>query len=77
MSVSEDITLQIGGFDGMEFLTVRSLATLLDLSEQTAYKLLREGVIPGRVKVGKSVRFNKEAVIEWLRNGGASNDSKN
>ncbi len=60
----------------MEFLTVRSLATLLDLSEQTAYKLLREGVIPGRVKVGKSVRFNKEAVIEWLRNGGASNDKK-
>ncbi|TWG63389.1 hypothetical protein L605_000400002110 [Bacillus subtilis J26] len=31
----------------MEVLKVRSLANLLDMSEQTAYKLLREEVIPG------------------------------
>lgn len=60
-----------------EFLNVRTLATLLDMSEQTAYKLSREGVIPGRAKVGKSVKFNKEIVMNWLQNGGASNDSKN
>lgn len=58
------------------FLTVRSLANLLEISEQTAYKLLREGVIPGRVKIGKSVRFNKEVVMDWLQNGGASDDSE-
>ena len=58
------------------FLTVRSLANLLEISEQTAYKLLRERVIPGRVKVGKSVRFNKEVVMDWLQNGGASDDSE-
>ena len=46
------------------------------MSEQTAYKLSREGIIPGRVKVGKSVRFNKEIVMHWLQNGGASDDSK-
>lgn len=57
-----------------EFLSVRSLANLLGMSEQTAYKLLREGVIPGRVKVGKSVRFNKVIVMDWLQNGGASDD---
>ncbi|QDP39263.1 helix-turn-helix transcriptional regulator [Radiobacillus deserti] len=39
-----------------EFLTVRSLATLLEMSEQTTYKLAREGVIPGRVKVGVTVK---------------------
>ncbi|MFJ8264189.1 helix-turn-helix transcriptional regulator [Rummeliibacillus sp. NPDC094406] len=59
-----------------EFLTVRSLANLLEMSDQTAYRLSREGVIPGRVKVGKSVRFNKALVMEWLKRGGASNDSK-
>ena len=58
------------------FLTVRSLANLLEISEQTAYKLLREGIIPGRVKVGKSVRFNKEVVMNWLQSGGASDDSE-
>lgn len=60
-----------------EFLTVRSLSKLLDMSEQTTYKLAREGVIPGRVKVGKSVRFNKAVVVEWLQNGGAKDDSQN
>ncbi|WP_026678264.1 helix-turn-helix transcriptional regulator [Fictibacillus gelatini] len=60
-----------------EFLTVRSLSKLLDMSEQTTYKLAREGVIPGRVKVGKSVRFNKTVVVEWLQNGGAKDDSEN
>lgn len=60
-----------------EFLTVRSLSKLLDMSEQTTYKLAREGVIPGRVKVGKSVRFNKAIVMEWLRKGGATDDNEN
>lgn len=60
-----------------EFLTVRSLSKLLDMSEQTTYKLARDGVIPGRVKVGKSVRFNKAVVVEWLQNGGAKDDSQN
>ncbi|AIE58853.1 helix-turn-helix transcriptional regulator [Bacillus methanolicus] len=60
-----------------EFLTVHSLSKLLDMSEQTTYKLAREGVIPGRVKVGKSVRFNKTVVVEWLQNGGAKDDSEN
>ncbi|WP_193751412.1 helix-turn-helix transcriptional regulator [Bacillus coahuilensis] len=53
-----------------EFLTVRSLSKLLDMSEQTTYRLARENVIPGRVKIGKSVRFNKAIVVEWLQNGG-------
>lgn len=60
-----------------EFLTVRSLASLLETSEQKTYKLAREGVIPGSVKVGKSVRFNKAVVVEWLKNGGANDDSQN
>jgi excisionase family DNA binding protein len=60
-----------------EFLTVRSLSKLLDMSEQTTYKLAREGVIPGRVKVGKSVRFNRAVVVEWLEIGGANHDSEN
>ncbi|MCY7912990.1 helix-turn-helix domain-containing protein [Bacillus haynesii] len=60
-----------------EFLTVRSLSKLLDMSEQTTYKLAREGVIPGRVKVGKSVRFNKAIIMEWLQKGGATDDNEN
>ena len=60
-----------------EFFTVRTLAKYLDMSEQTCYVLSRQGVIPGRVKVGKLVRFNKAVVVEWLKNGGAKDDSQN
>jgi|GEM_PF-2586366 len=60
-----------------EFFTVRSLAKYLDMSDQTTYRLAREGAIPGRVKVGRSVRFNKAIVVEWLNNGGAKDDSQN
>jgi len=54
----------------MEFLTVKALANLINLSSATVYKMLREGVIPGRIQVGRSVRFNKEVVMNWLENGG-------
>lgn len=60
-----------------EFFTIRSLAKYLDLSDQTTYKLAREGAIPGRIKVGKSVRFNKKVVMDWLQQGGAKDDSEN
>ena len=70
--MSEQEKHKLGGLDDMEkeFLTVRSLSKLLDMSEQTTYRLARENVIPGRVKIGKSVRFNKSIVVEWLQNGG-------
>jgi len=58
-----------------EYLTVRTLANLLDMSEQTAYKLSRKGIIPGRAQVGKSIRFNREIVIDWLENGGSNYDN--
>jgi excisionase family DNA binding protein len=73
---NENITDRRVSIMDKEFLTVRTLASLLDMSEQTAYKLSREGIIPGRIKVGKSVRFNKEVVMNWLQNGGASHDIK-
>lgn len=60
-----------------EFLTVRKLANLLDISEQATYSLSRNGVIPGRVKVGKNVRFNKAIVMNWLQKGGTIDDSQN
>lgn len=70
---------KLGGIEDMEkeFQTVNSLSKLLDMSEQTTYKLAREGIIPGRVKVGKSVRFNKAVFMEWLQNGGTIDDNEN
>ncbi len=50
----------------MEITTVEQLAIELDVSEQTIYRLAREGVIPA-FKVGNQWRFDREAIENWKR----------
>ena len=49
----------------MEILTVRQLSTVLRVSENYIYQLSRKGVIP-TMRVGRSLRFNREAVLASL-----------
>jgi len=49
-----------------EILTFEELAVYLKVSKSTLYKLVQQGSIPGN-KAGKSWRFHKQAVDEWLR----------
>jgi len=50
----------------MEVLTVEEAAALLKLNPETIYRKARKGEIPA-VKVGRSWRFPKEPLEEWLR----------
>lgn len=50
----------------MEVLTVEEAAALLKLNPETVYRKARRGEIPA-VKVGRSWRFPKEPLEEWLR----------
>jgi excisionase family DNA binding protein len=50
-------------------LTVQELAKLLRVHEKTVYQHLTDGKIPGVVKVGRAVRFNREAVLAWIASG--------
>ena len=47
-------------------LTLKEVASLLRLSPQTVYKLLREGSLPA-VKIGNQWRFDPEQVRSWIR----------
>jgi excisionase family DNA binding protein len=49
----------------MEILTVEDVAKFLKISKSYAYKLAESGKIP-YVKLGKSLRFDKEDVIRWF-----------
>lgn len=49
-----------------EIMTVGELAEYLKVSRTTIYMLAQQGSIPGN-KVGKSWRFHKDAIDEWLR----------
>jgi len=47
-------------------LTVEELSTYLKIPKSTLYKLVREGKIPSQ-KVGRHLRFHREAIDEWLK----------
>ena len=51
-------------------LTTEELSVYLRISLSAAYRLSRNGVIPGR-KVGKQWRYSRSEVDAWLRSGGA------
>jgi excisionase family DNA binding protein len=47
-------------------MTVHDIAAYLRLSEAKVYKLAKEGQLPA-VRVGKSWRFRKDLIDEWMR----------
>lgn len=48
-----------------EVMTIDDLATYLQVSKSSLYKLAQEGRVPGQ-KVGKHWRFRKGAIDRWL-----------
>ncbi len=48
-------------------LTVEEVSILLRVNRNTIYELFQRGQLPGGRKVGRSIRFSREAVIQWLR----------
>ena len=50
-----------------EVLTVPEVASLLRLNRNTVYEAFQRGEIPGGRKIGKSIRFSRDAVVQWLR----------
>ncbi len=49
-----------------EVMTIDDLASYLQLSKSSLYKLAQEGRIPGQ-KVGRHWRFHKDTIDEWLK----------
>jgi excisionase family DNA binding protein len=47
-------------------MTVHDIAVYLRLSEAKVYKLAKEGQLPA-LRVGKSWRFRKDTIDEWMR----------
>jgi len=52
--------------NSMEYLTTNELASILNCSTGLIHKLKNNGKIPF-MKIGTSVRFSKEEVIEALK----------
>jgi excisionase family DNA binding protein len=53
-----------------EYMKVQELADLIRVPASTVYGLHREGRIPGAVRFGRQIRFDKAKVESWLEQGG-------
>lgn len=51
----------------MTLLTVKETAKLLRLSVNQVYILKSKGIIPGDVRVGKAIRFDKDVIEAWIK----------
>lgn len=50
----------------LSFMKMPEVAELLQISVTQAYRLAREGELPGVLRVGGSVRINREVLLNWL-----------
>ena len=52
-------------------LTVDEAARLLRVNRKTLYDAVREGRVPGVVRMGRTIRIGRDALLEWLRGNGS------
>ena len=53
-------------------LRVEELAELLRVDRKTVYEGIARGEIPGARRFGRVIRVSRDAVLEWMRQGGVS-----
>jgi excisionase family DNA binding protein len=53
-----------------EILTATEVAELLRVNRKTLYEAVQRDQIPGVVRVGRILRFHREAVLAWIRTSG-------
>ena len=60
--------------DQHRFLTAQEVAKLLKLPLASLYELVRSNRIAGIVRLGRRIRFDAEALNDWLASGGEPNE---
>jgi excisionase family DNA binding protein len=56
----------VGAGSDVAIMTVHDVAEYLRLSEAKVYKMANEGRVPA-LRMGKTWRFKKELIDEWIR----------
>lgn len=55
--------------DAQKLIPVREVATILNVSVRTVWRLISEGKIIAPVRVGRSVRWRRAELILWIEQG--------
>lgn len=56
-------------------LTVPQVAEQLNIPLQSAYRLVRLGILPA-ARLGRTVRIDESRLREWIAQGGTTTDAK-
>lgn len=51
-------------------LTVDEAARVLRVNRKTLYDAVRDGRVPGVIRMGRSIRIGRDALLGWLRGDG-------
>jgi len=51
-------------------LTVEEVANILRVNRKTVYEAVARKEIQGYLRIGRVIRFSREAFLEWLRSQG-------
>ncbi len=57
-----------------ELFTVRELAARMKVSQRQIWKMLSSGKVPEPIRLGRSVRWRKTDIDEWVRLGCVSRE---
>jgi excisionase family DNA binding protein len=52
-----------------KLLRLPEVARILDVNEDCAYKMAREGIIPV-VRIGRQIRVDQSSLDQWIASGG-------
>lgn len=59
-----------------DVLTADEVASLLRVDRKSVYAAVARDEIPGVLRVGRLIRFSREVVLRWVREGQASSRTR-
>jgi excisionase family DNA binding protein len=67
----------VTGFENLPpLLTADDVAGLLRISRDAVYAMVSRGQLPGVVKIGRRLRFDRDAVVDVLRRASSSSGAR-
>jgi len=59
-----------------ELLTTKQAAELLSIGERTLWRHSRSGIAPAPVKIGGTVRYRRDDMLQWIAAGCPRKDGR-
>lgn len=69
-------TASVPGPELPAVLTADEVATLVRVDRKVIYSMVRRGKLPGSRRLGRCLRFSRDAILRWLAHGDPSHSNR-